>query len=349
LLRQKSAEHANLWAVVKITGDFMLVVENPWVTDPHLNLALEEHLLRNVLREEPIFLFYVNEPAVIVGRNQNVLEEVDLTYVRSKGIHVVRRLSGGGTVYHDFGNLNYSMLLPGQERLHDFAYFTAVLSHALREFGLQTELRNRSSLFIDSRKISGNAQYAPSGRLVSHGTLLFDTDLEAMLRAINPQRGAIESRAVQSVRSQVVNLRELLPADVTMHDLRQAILRSLERLGPTAVLHLTADDWAQVHKLAGERYQTWEWNIGRSPRFTVTNQVLLGEETLAAEIVVDKGCIREVTFTAPQHLQEALALLTTRLPGVRYDPAALESVIAQVLNESADGRLTARLLLNLLY
>lgn len=327
----------------------MLIVEESSTTDPRLNLALEEHLLRHVLHEEPIFLFYVNEPSVIVGRNQNVWEEVDLSYALSQGIHVVRRLSGGGTVYHDLGNLNYSMLLPGQERLHDFAYFTSFLSDALREFGLQTELRNRSSLFIDARKISGNAQYAPAGRLVSHGTLLFDTNLEAMLRAINPRREIIASRAVQSVRSRVVNLRELLPAEVTLDDVRQTILDALERLGPTAVLDLTADDWAQVHDLSRERYQTWAWNIGRSPRFTVTKEVLLGEETLAAEIVVDKGHITEVDFAAPEHLRKTLALLTSRLPGVRYDPAALADTIAQVLHEMQDSRWPADLIMSLLY
>ena len=187
------------------------------------------------------------------------------------------------------------------------------------------------------------------GGLASHGTLLFDTDLEAMLRAINPRRQAIESRAVQSVRSRVVNVRELLPADVTQDDVRLAILRSLGRQGPTAVLELTGDDWAQVHELAGERYHTWEWNIGRSPRFTLTKRAPLGEETLAAEISVEKGCIKAVTFTGPEDLPEVLALLTTRLPGVRYDPAALEHVITQVTNEMADSRLTAALILNLLY
>lgn len=327
----------------------MRIIENEGVTDPHLNLALEEYLLRNVLRKEPIFLFYINEPSVIVGRNQNVLEEVDLAYVRAEGIHVVRRLSGGGTVYHDLGNLNYSVLMPGQERLHDFAYFTSFISGALQEFGLRTELRNRSSLFIGSRKISGNAQYATAGRLVSHGTLLFDSDMKTMLRAINPQRREIESRAVQSVRSRVVNLCELLSPDVTLHDLRQAILRHLQDSTPTAVHNLSPADWEQVQQLAGERYHSWAWNMGRSPRFLVTRRVSLGEIGYAAEVIVDRGKVSEVNFTAPESEARSLVRLASSLVGVRYDPVALQESIETAMTEFNYGHLTADVLLSLLY
>ena len=166
----------------------MLFVDNAGMTDPRVNLALEEHLLRNVRVDEPILLFYINEPAVILGRNQNTLAEIDPDYVAEKGIHVVRRLSGGGAVFHDLGNLNFSFITNGDEHLHDFARFTEPVVAVLRGLGVEAALQGKSDIFANGRKISGNAQYLSRGRMFSHGTLLFDTSIEQMLLSLNPRQ-----------------------------------------------------------------------------------------------------------------------------------------------------------------
>jgi len=224
----------------------MRYVDNSDIHDPRLNLAFEEYLLRHVDSDEPLLLFYVNEPSVIIGRNQNTLEEIDPDYVNSHGIHVVRRLSGGGAVYHDLGNLNFSIVTNGKEHLNDFARFTEPVVAVLRSLGVPAELRGRSDILVEGRKISGNAQYATTRRMFSHGTLLFDTDLGEMLRAINPRRMQIESKAVQSVRSAVANIRELLPRDMTLADLRAVLLRGIFGGADIPTLDLTGADWLRI-------------------------------------------------------------------------------------------------------
>ena len=205
----------------------MLFVDNQETTDPRMNLAIEEHLLRNVQLVEPLLLFYINAPSVILGRNQNSVEEIDPDFVRQKKIHVVRRLSGGGAVYHDLGNLNFSFITHGRQDLHNFEKFTEPVIKVLRDLGIDAGLQGKSDIFVDGKKVSGNAQYAAAGRMFSHGTILFDTNLENMLRAINPKQAKIESKAVQSVRAFVTNIREQLSEDMDIAQFRQALLTGI--------------------------------------------------------------------------------------------------------------------------
>src|SRR5690606_29409521 len=220
-------------------------------------------------RPEALLLFYINEPSVIIGRNQNTIEEIDPDYVAAHNIHVVRRLSGGGAVYHDLGNLNFSFVTNGKEDLHNFAKFTEPVVAVLRSLGVTAELRGRSDIFVEGRKISGNAHYATTNRMFSHGTLLFDTDLGEMLRAINPRRARIESKAVHSVRSVVANIRELLPRDMTIDDLKSALLRGIFGGGAIPTLALEDSAWQEIERIAATRYGQWSWIYGRSPQFNV--------------------------------------------------------------------------------
>ncbi len=322
----------------------MIYVDNQNITDPRRNLALEEHLLRNICRDEPLLLFYVNEPAVILGRNQNVWQEVDLDYVQANDIHLVRRLSGGGAVYHDGGNLNFSFITPGSADLHNFAKFTEPVTAVLRSLGVGAELRSKSSLFVGDKKISGNAQYMTAGRMVSHGTLLFDTDLEQLLRALNPQHATITSKAVQSVRSRVVNLRDLLPDGMTVQGLKEALLRGIFAATDLPTYMPTAADWAAVATSVAERYHTWEWTVGRSPSCVVQKSIETPWGQATAQIVVTHGLVYEVTLHGLS--QDAPSLLPA-VVGVRYERAALATALA-ALDFTLDG-LTPALLLDLLY
>jgi lipoate---protein ligase len=187
---------------------------------------------------------------VIIGRNQNTLEEIDPDFIKAQGIHVVRRLSGGGAVFHDLGNLNFSFITPGREDLHNFAKFTEPVVAVLRQLGVAAELRGKSDIFAEGKKISGNAQYVAQQRMFSHGTLLFDTDIPTMLKALNPRQVAIESRAVQSVRNFVVNIRELLAEEMDIHTFRQSCWQGIFTGGPIVEYELNAAAWAEVKKLA---------------------------------------------------------------------------------------------------
>ncbi|RMD48075.1 MAG: lipoate--protein ligase family protein, partial [Candidatus Thermofonsia bacterium] len=227
----------------------MLFVDNQGITDPKVNLALEEHLLRNVAVDVPLLLLYVNAPSVIIGRNQNVVEEVDPFFVREQGIQVVRRLSGGGAVYHDLGNLNFSFIVPGQRDLHNYARFLEPVIGVLRELGLQAELRDKSAIFANGKKVSGNAQFSARQRMLSHGTLLFRSNLDHLRRAIRPRPLTVQSRAVQSRRAHVANIYDLLPQKMDMAAFRQHLLTGLFGGAEMAQYVLTADDWAQVDAL----------------------------------------------------------------------------------------------------
>lgn len=327
----------------------MQYVDNNDITDPRLNLAFEEYLLRQVSSDEPLLLFYINEPSVIIGRNQNTHEEIDPDYVAARGVHVVRRLSGGGAVYHDLGNLNFSIVTNGKEHLHDFTRFTEPVAAVLRSLGVPAELRGRSDLFVEGRKISGNAQYATSARMFSHGTLLFDTDLGEMLRCINPRRMQIESKAVHSVRSAVANIRELLPRDMTIADLRAALLRGIFDGGPVARYELSDDDWRRIEGVADGRYRLWSWNFGRSPQFNVRKNARLPAGKIDARIDVDEGRIRAIRLFGDFSGRRDVAELETHLVGVPYDRERLTAALAGVELGDFFGTMDVATFIDLLY
>lgn len=327
----------------------MLFVDNKGITDPRLNLALEEYLLRREDLQEPLLLFYTNAPSVIIGRNQNTIEEIDPDYVNAHGIHVVRRLSGGGAVYHDLGNLNFSFITNGKDDLHNFAKFTGPVVDCLRAMGVPAELRGRSDIFAEGRKISGNAQYATPTRMFSHGTLLFDTDLGEMLRAINPRRMAIESKAVHSVRSVVANIRELLPVDMTIDLMRASLLNGLFDGDPVPTLEMNPGDWQHVEGIARSRYNLWSWNFGRSPKFNVQKNARFPAGKIDARIEVDEGRIRGIKLFGDFSGRENISGLEAHLVGVPYDRERLFAALDDVDLNAYFGQMDAPTLIDLLY
>ncbi len=327
----------------------MLFVDNQNHTDPRTNLAIEEHLLRNVRVDEPILLFYINEPSVIIGRNQNTLEEIDPDYVEANNIHVVRRLSGGGAVYHDFGNLNFSFITNGREDLHDFAKFTEPVIAVLNALGVPAELHGKSDIFVAGKKVSGNAQYLARDRMVSHGTLLFDSDLAELLRAINPRQVKIESKAVQSIRSFVTNIRDHMPVPMDIQALKQAILLGVFGGGAMAVYDLTDDDWAQIERYRVERYDSWAWNIGRSPKFTVQRSERFPIGKVSVRIDVERGRIQGVKIYGDFMGRCETAVLEGRLVGLRYEREVLATAVQSIAIPPCFGQLDWSDFLNLLY
>jgi lipoate-protein ligase A len=313
----------------------VLFVENDEVTDPRLNLALEEHLLRNAATDEDLLLFYINEPSVLLGRNQNTWEEINRDYVEAHNLHVVRRLSGGGAVYHDLGNLNFSFILRrGKENLVDYRGFTAPVVKALVEMGIPAEFDGRNGLLLHGRKISGCASYSTATGRVAHGTLLFDADLARLAEALDVQPGQIVSKSIKSVRSRVANIREYLKEPMDMGAFRAGLLQGLlPAPGAIPRYPLTGEDWTAIRVLSEARYQRWEWNWGRSPEFDVhkTQRFPMGE--IDARIKVQNGEIRSIQLHGDFFRQRDLAVLQERLSGVRYDRASL----AQALRDENVG------------
>lgn len=310
----------------------MLFVDNGNVHDPALNLALEEYILRKLPAEHDYLLFYINEPSIIIGKNQNTAEEVNTDYVREHGIHVVRRLSGGGAVYHDLGNLNFSFITRDDgQSFHNFRKFTAPVVEALRKLGVDAELSGRNDILVGERKISGNAQFSTGGRMFSHGTLLFDSHMEDVASALKANPLKFESKATKSVRSRVANISEFLREPMTIEQFKRFVLDSIFGGGEIQEFKLSEADWAAVRELADSRYRSWDWNYGLSPAFNVQQiRRLEGAGTFDVRLNVEKGEIREAAIYGDFFGRGEVSEVTGKLIGVRYDREAIEAALKDV-------------------
>jgi lipoate---protein ligase len=306
----------------------MIYVDNENITDPRINLAIEEHLLRT--KEQTILLFYINAPSIIVGRNQNTMEEINYPYVQEHGVHVVRRLSGGGAVYQDLGNLNFSFITrdePGS--FQNFAKFTRPVTDVLHDLGVPAELSGRNDILVNGRKVSGNAQYRRGERMFSHGTLLFDTKLEDVVAALNVSQSKITSKGLKSVRSRVANITEFLDEPLDILTFKRRILQGVfDRESDFPSYKLTEDDWAEIHEISEQRYANWDWNYGRSPKFNVrkTHRFPIGEVDVCID--VERGEIEHLKIYGDFLGEGEVSDIEAQLEGVRYDQAPVEAALA---------------------
>jgi lipoate-protein ligase A len=310
----------------------MVFIENEGVTNPHLNLALEEYVVRNFSFENDYLLFYINEPSIIIGRNQNTLEEINHEYVEAKGIHVVRRISGGGAVYHDFGNLNFSFITDHDiKSLNNFKKVTAPIVKVLNNLGVPAEMKGRNDVVVNDRKISGNAQFSTGKRMVSHGTLLLDTDLGEVSKALTVKMSKIQSKGHKSVRTRVANISEFLEHPIDIVQFRAFILQGLyEGKDGIETYRLTEAEWKGVHLLKEEKYDTWNWNYGNSPKFNIQRERRFDGGTIDLRINVEKGHITHFTIYGDFFGMQPVQDLETRLIGVKYDKESIENVLALV-------------------
>jgi len=308
----------------------MKFVSNQNITDPRTNLAIEEYLLRHISSEDELLLFYINEPSVIIGRNQNSIEEVDPSYIEEQGVHVVRRLSGGGAVYHDLGNLNFSYISNAAENLHNYEHFIQPVINRLNQLGVPAKLIGKSDVFVEGRKISGNAQYASRGRMVSHGTILFDTSIKNMIQALNPRQAVIESAAVQSVRNFVTNVKEYVGGDFKIERLRNELIEEIFGTGTPAELELTSADWEQIGQIRADRFGNWGWNYGRAPKFNIQKTGEFPAGKLDVRINVNKGLIDSIRFFGTYAFLKEVDELQSDLVGTQYEAQAIEAALEPV-------------------
>ena len=232
-------------------------------TDPAYNLAFEEYVMKNH-KNGNFLILWQNKNAVIVGRNQNTLAEINREFVDAHHIRVIRRNTGGGAVYHDMGNLNYSFITDDREQSSDA--FTGPVVQALRSLGLDSEATGRNDILVSGKKVSGTAQYRSNGRILHHGTLLFDSDPEMIAGSLNPDPTKFQSKAVQSVRSRVGNIRAHLPQEMDMPAFWNYLKSALTGDGFIPI-SLNEEDLRQIEKLKAEKYDTWQWNYGTGPKF----------------------------------------------------------------------------------
>lgn len=330
----------------------MYFIDNKGITDPRINLAIEEYALKTMdIDKDSYLLFYINEPSIIIGRNQNTVEEIDTDYVDTNGIHVVRRLSGGGAVYHDLGNLNFSFITKDDgESFRNFKKFTEPVVQALAEMGVNAELLGRNDILVEGRKISGNAQFSTNGRMFSHGTLMFDTEIERVVKALKVRKDKIESKGIKSIRSRVANISEFLEEPMTIEQFRMEILKSIfggeEKI---QYMELTEDDWTKIRELSAERYANWDWNYGKSPKFNMQHSHRFPVGGIDVRLQVNKGMIEDVNIFGDFFGVGEVAEIEEKLRGVQYDRQSIGEALAPIDITTYLGGITKEEFLQLIY
>lgn len=330
----------------------MYFIDNKGITDPRINLAIEEYILKNMdIDKDPFLLFYINEPSIIIGKNQNTVEEIDTDYVDVNGIHVVRRLSGGGAVYHDLGNLNFSFITKDDgDSFRNFKKFTEPVVQALAEMGVKAELLGRNDILVEGRKISGNAQFSTNGRMFSHGTLMFDTEIERVVSALKVRKDKIESKGIKSIRSRVANISEFLEEPMTIEQFRMNVLKSIFG-GEEKIQYreLTDDDWTNIHALSAERYANWDWNYGKSPKFNMQHSHRFPVGGIDVRLNVNKGMIEDVNIFGDFFGVGEVAVIEESLKGVQYDRQSMGEALAAIDIPTYLGGITKEDFLQLIY
>ena len=274
----------------------MFYLESP-SRDPYFNLALEEYVFERMDKSKSYFMLWQNDNTIVVGKYQNTAEEIDQAYVDAHGIRVARRLSGGGAVYHDKGNLNFTFIVdradaPGL----NFKIFVEPVIQALARFGVHAAFTGRNDLTIDGLKFSGNAQYARRGRLLHHGCIMLDSNLTSVADALRVKEAKFASKAVKSVRSRVTTINAHAPAPISMEDFKGALKECAMASGELEPCTLTEEDLAAVRKLRNEKYATWAWNYGCSPAYDMRREMKFPAGLVTAHLSAEGGKIKAVRF-----------------------------------------------------
>ena len=295
-------------------------------TDPCYNLAFEQFILEH-RREGDWLLLWQNENTVVIGLNQNAREEIDPDYVRRHGVRVVRRMTGGGAVYHDLGNLNYSFITDAGDRsLLSIRRFTEPVCRALAALGVQAETSGRNDILVDGKKVSGVAQRISGGRILHHGTLLFDSDPERIAGALRADPAKFRSKSSKSVRSRVGNLRDYLPPGTDMAQFWALLLQELTAGGMERP-SLEEEELAAIRRLAEEKYRSWDWTFGRSPDYEMKNRRRFPGGTLEVLLSTHEGRIREIVFRGDFMAAASNDDLCAALRGVPNERGAVEAVL----------------------
>lgn len=262
--------------------------------DPYFNLAAEEYLLKNFT--EDFFIIWRSERSVVVGKHQNALSEINHGFVRSNNIHVARRLSGGGTVFHDPGNINFTFIRTVKEISEvNFKVFTQPIIQSLQKLGVDAYTTGRNDLMVAEKKVSGNAEHVYKKRVLHHGTLLFNSDLSKLKGALNVDLSRFEDKSVQSNRSPVTNISDYLKEPMTVDAFADFIFTDVQdAFSEKMIYQFNEQDVAAIQQLASEKYRTWDWIYGYSPKYIFRNKITTSSGEISIEMSVVKGIIQEL-------------------------------------------------------
>ncbi len=297
----------------------MIAIDNGGVTNPYFNLALEEYLVRNAdCSKEEYLLLYVNEPCIVLGKNQSIYREVNFDCLRKEKLKLARRVSGGGTVYHDEGNLNFAFISSfNNSKVNNYHYFNSRLVEALNTVGVEAKMDARNNIICNGKKLSGGAQFTNRRNIISHGTLLYNANLEALRHSLIENPFPVQTKAVASVKSSVANIVNFSSSITSVAELKRLIL---DAYSVSQTRQLTEREWQDVKCLAAEKYASYAWVYGRSPLTTIQRERIV--------ITVEDGVVTETNSSLiPPHI-------TAHLAGVSYSHAHIKKALGQILNAS---------------
>ena len=289
--------------------------------NPAYNVALEAYAFRELLAEDELFILWINEPTIVIGKHQNAIEEINKTYTDEHGIHVVRRLSGGGAVYHDLNNLNYTIISnKSQEGAFDFKTFSQPVIETLADLGVTATFTGRNDLEIDGKKFCGNAQAYYKGRMMHHGCLLFDVDMTVLGNALQVSKDKIESKGVKSVRARVTNILDELPEKMTVEAFSNQLLNKMKESYPDMTEYVFSDDdLKNIQALADQQFGTWDWTYGEAPEYTIKRSVRYPAGKITTYANVEKSVIKGMKLYGDFFGIKDVADIEQALIGLRYE------------------------------
>ena len=307
--------------------------------DPFYNLAFEEYVLAH-RREGEYLLLWQNDNTIVIGQNQNAEAEINRAFVEKHGIHIVRRTTGGGAVYHDLGNLNYSFITgAGDAERLTMERFTQPVVNALRALGLEAEASGRNDILVEGRKVSGTAQRLLHGRILHHGTLLFDADPGMVAGALRVDPEKFRSKSAKSVRSRIENIRDFLHTDMDLPAFWTYLKTALAGDG-LVTSALSEEELRAVEDLKRDKYDTWDWNFGRSPQYDMANKRYWSGGSLEVRAAVKDGLLTAVTFYGDFLSRRPLDELTEALQGCAFRREDVDAVLARYALRDYFGEIT---------
>jgi lipoate---protein ligase len=298
---------------------------------PFVNLAFEEYFLKSKDLGDVVLMLWQDEPAVVVGRFQNTLEEINQAFIDTHHIQTARRISGGGAVYHDLGNLCFSFILPGvTPGTMDASRYIRPVEKALSQMDIPVKVAGRNDLTIDGKKFSGNAMALHKNRLLFHGTLLFDTDLDRLGQVLKAPSDAIESKGIKSVRSRVTNVRPYAPSGMDVRQFKQALKELFFENEPQVEYQPNSEDYTEIQKLVDTKYRSWDWIFGRNPASKVRSTCSYLGGKLEIELKLDKGWLAACRIQSDALDPADIKDVELRLANIRFTYADIEEALTGV-------------------
>lgn len=295
--------------------------------EPYFNMAVEEYLLKEF--DDDIFLLWRNNNAVIVGKHQNTLAEINVDYVKEKGVKVVRRLSGGGAVFHDLGNLNFTFIMKGEsEKLVDFHKYTLPIIEVLQKLDIEAKFEGRNDITIEGKKFSGNAEHVYRNKVLHHGTILFSSEMADLSGALKSNPLKFKDKAVKSVKARVTNVSDHLKKELSLDEFTNMIMEHItSKYEAAKPYELTDEDKEKIQKLANDKYSTWEWNFGYQAKYDFEKGIRTKGGNIEFHLNVKAGIMKDVKIYGDFFNTLPIKEIEDALTDVKHEEVAIREVL----------------------